>query len=137
MTREEISEYNKLCAEFLGYKYFPYPNVNSGWRKEQGHLKLSEYYLARTTKDLKFHSDWNMVIRMVEAIEKLNFVVEIITNTCLIQSNDGSYSESTNCMLDCSYEEYSEANSKKQSVVKAVYEFLKYYNNENGSINLI
>lgn len=71
MTHEEILDFNKRCALFMGYKYFPYPAEDSGWRKEKGHLKLLNYYLGRTTKDLHYHSDWNWIMEIVSAIEKL------------------------------------------------------------------
>lgn len=122
MTREEILEYNKLCAEFLGYKYFPYPNVNSGWRKEQGHLKLSEYYLARTTKDLKFYSDWNWIMRMVDSIETKGYDVFL----------NGLYCRITDSGLTNFEIESDRVKNKKQAVIQAIYEFLKYYNNENN-----
>src|SRR6188508_1633665 len=64
-TEQEIIEGNKILAEFEGYKYYPHPNKDAGWRKETGHLKIGKgYYLARTHKDLKYHLDYNDFMRV-------------------------------------------------------------------------
>ena len=60
MTKQEIENYNRLCAEFLGWKKHekfnpPYfTSENGGWWE----------------KELKFHSDWNWIMIVVEAIER-------------------------------------------------------------------
>ena len=67
-SREIIENGNTLIAKFMGYEYYPHPNHNAGWRKEKGHIKLSGYYLARTTKLLRYHQSWSWLIRVIEKI---------------------------------------------------------------------
>lgn len=68
MTEKEILEYNKKCAEFLGFKYKNqskfwaiYPLDNNSYLRQLGYVRMD---------NLKFHSDWNWIMEVVEAIEK-------------------------------------------------------------------
>ena len=130
MTPDEILDYNKRCAEFLGvdvnYSTEVYKDSKSTLRQYIHNMPKSE--------SLKFHSDWNWIMEVVKAIEKLNFAVEINSDTCVIQSNDGEYSESSNCMVNCSYEEYSTHSSKKEAVVQAINQLLIWYNENNRRV---
>ena len=79
-------EGNKLLAEFLGYKYYPHnhPDLknsrDAGWKlniKASSMLKQNpllglprEAYLCRHHKGLKYHSDWNHLMKVVDKIEK-------------------------------------------------------------------
>ena len=89
-----IIENNKLIAEFMGYKYFPFNSKLKkkrfkwlGWRKDKLSLpkgctigKIGErYYLDRRHKDLKFHEDWDWLMPVVEKINKLEDGVEKIS----------------------------------------------------------
>ena len=76
-----MTENNKLFAEFLGYKYYPHPLPNCGWRKENCNIspKLNKQgkvgerdYLCRLHKDLAFDTDWNWLMQVVEKIESLD-----------------------------------------------------------------
>lgn len=62
MTTEEILEYNKMCAKFLGYKRNSNDtydiiciNEGFGW-----HLET-----------MKFHSDWNWIMEVLIKIKKI------------------------------------------------------------------
>ena len=75
MTQEEILDYNKLCAEFLGWEYIDkdqhsqaYENYG-WWVKRIYHNNID----ARNNcnwkgfnQNLKFHSDWNWLMEVVE-----------------------------------------------------------------------
>jgi hypothetical protein len=71
MTQEEIIEFNKRCAKFLGINsiesqgilYTHIPNVHN----QQTKLKEGVNY-----KLLKFHSDWNWIKSVLEKISSLN-----------------------------------------------------------------
>ena len=75
MTQEELLEYNKKCAEFLGLKrgwwisqQKPLTDDKKQWCDLDGKTFLdSKVYFD---KDLKFHSDWNWIMEVVEAINK-------------------------------------------------------------------
>ena len=134
MTQEEILQYNKLCAEFLGYKYYPYPNKDTGWRKNKGHLIFGKsYYLGRTTKHLQFHSDWNWIMEMVEAIEKLydhpNKEINVDIRPGQIEIFQRPYRLESNDYHEVIYLGDGYINgSKKEAVVEAINQFLIWYN---------
>lgn len=78
MTPEEILEYNKRCAEFLDYVLIT-PEMRRDstieWKygywehKDKANVHTSEKVLGRDGY-LSFYSDWNWIMKVVEAIEK-------------------------------------------------------------------
>ena len=128
MTQEEILEYNKMCAEFLGIKLEDTYPIN--W-KEFKHLFNS------FEKSLKFHSDWNWIMEVVEAIEKLGHNFTVTCNEVYIDSNILSSRNVINGGVMNSHDEKyfptiiqvtEEFFSKKQAVVQAINQFLIWYN---------
>lgn len=108
MNKKEIFEYNKRCAEFLDLH-----------RDEE----VAIYKMTAYPYDfLKFHSDWNWIMEVVEAIEKLGYNrrVDIDSSHVLIQ-----YKEWYTLV---------QKDSKKEAVVQAINQFLIWYN-ENSSQN--
>lgn len=80
MTKDQILNGNKLMAEYLGYKYYPYTEPYGkdrvvGWVKPRSHPIMPEFYLGRSHNDLDFNTNWNNLIRVVEKIERDNNVV--------------------------------------------------------------
>ena len=61
MTQEEILQYNKRCAEFLGWDYNKFMDR---WNEED----FQHEYFNTNSIDLKFDSDWNWIMDVVEAI---------------------------------------------------------------------
>ena len=108
MTQEEILEYNKMCAEILGYK-------NKG-------MKNLEMWVSNktpngvNTNELQFHSDWNWIMEVVEAIEKIEVqeTIKEIPNMELERR--------LGRLLDLPIY------TKKEAVVKAINQFLIYHN---------
>ena len=107
MNQQEILEYNKRCAEFLGYEIsenkecFKLPTKN-GW------INLNI-----------FHSDWNWIMEVVEAIEK----VADWTLECLNYS-DGSRNYQMMIPLSNTNVIFKD---KKEAVVQAINQFLIWY----------
>ena len=87
MNEQEILEYNKRCAEFLGWKYSQnYESFNEFdniWEKETDgvwykesdrienpkgyelyYVKVNGFYLKDYNYILKFHSDWNWIMEV-------------------------------------------------------------------------
>jgi len=63
MKEFNLEEYNKMCSEFLE------------WEFQHGYYNpdhLHEYSF-KTTEDLKFHSDWNWIMEVVEKIKTLPY----------------------------------------------------------------
>lgn len=92
MNKSEITEGNKLMARFLGYEYFPLNNPcekhgskNVGWLKPNSYPIIPDYYLGRSHKSLRFDTDWNWLMRVVNLIES-NFStsISVTKNTCIV-----------------------------------------------------
>lgn len=72
MTREEIIKYNKRCAEFLIpdnnsiYYYLPKFGL---YLNRYGEVYYEEVFKI---DEMKFHSDWDWIMEVVEAIEKVS-----------------------------------------------------------------
>lgn len=150
MTKKEILEYNKLCAEFLTI-YEEKENELQAY-PEQQYSPLCSYANSAYSFDkednvittvwgyCKFHSDWNWIMEVVEAIEKLDFSktgyswedeygihynnegtsVEIGNNTCFIYENLAL--DPIHVYVDV------KAETKKKAVVQAINSFLIWYN---------
>lgn len=119
MTQEEILGYNKRCAEFLGaepispktkYSYFDF---GEDWNTDFPFLFQQTVH----SNMLKFHSDWNWIMDVVEAIE-----------------NKVAWVNIKGCAVDISTIANTSASSKKEAVVEAINKFLIWYN-ENKSKN--
>jgi PAS domain-containing protein len=109
ITKDEIKDYNKRCAEFLGWELFEAKSANH-WEST-----------------LQFHTSWNFIMKVVDAIESTydsfggNFGVYIYPNLCTI--------ESTNLRLDTENPRYNYYNHcmgefRKEVVVNAINQFL-------------
>lgn len=131
-TKEEILEYNKKCAEFLGYELIT-PQMrknpeqwkdNSYWEhKNKANVHTSKKVLGRDGY-LSFHSDWDWIMEVVEAIEQLKFRVEITSISCCIYKNS---------VLKSSFHGIKDKSSKKEAIVQAINQFLIWYNNEKSN----
>lgn len=125
MTQEEILEFNKRCAEFLKI-----PNLKDykgdAWDfKRTGHL----IYTIRTS-ELRFHSDWNLIMEVVEAIEKIGetserygVIVDITTTHVNIRYSN-IRGRSSNFIVDFKLQ----PSDKKDAVVSVMNDFLIWYN---------
>lgn len=126
MTQEEVFEYNKRCAEFLGLKRGwwihqekPLTENKKQWWDIDGKTFLGTkvYY----DKNLQFHSDWNWIMEVVEAIEKLGYKFQFGWNiTALI-----SLVPNTPAKIALIENE-----NRKEAVVQAINQFLIWYNGQ-------
>lgn len=114
----QVLEYNKMCVEFLGVDntlscyYLPKFGL---YKNSYGEIYYEEVFKE---DELKFHSDWNWIMELVEAIESFNssmtlFIIE--DERCHVDSQLGWH-------IDVG------TSSKKEAVVQAIYNFLKWYN---------
>jgi hypothetical protein len=111
MTQEEILEYNKMCAEFLGVDI----NFSTEVYKDSKSTLRQYIHGKPKSEPLLFHSDWNWIMEVVEAIEKIYHIqgVEINGNCCLIKTYTFHKHRSE---------------TKKEAVVQAINKFLIWYN---------
>lgn len=114
VNKEEIEAGNKIIAEFIGLKP---TNMEGCWgtceylnNNPNSTLPCSVPY----TDYLYFDNSWDWLMEVVSKIEKLNFEVIIIYESCKIGDIVEIYSNT----------------SKIESVWKAVVEFIKYYNEQ-------
>jgi hypothetical protein len=116
MENKEVIEYNKKCAEFLGYKNTTPNDVDFNIYEKDGRPLIELI-------GMKYHSDWNWIMEVVEAIEKLSFSTSLtnkLFNIMKVEERIGTTigSSSNSCL------------SKKEAVVQAINEFL-IWNNES------
>lgn len=112
-------EDNKLIAEFMGF--VESPTTNKYWTK-----RSSEGFGIGELVDLKFHTDWNWLMEVVEKIESLT---DINSNGCfmLLESIGFNakfiFDDGTRILKD------SKGETKFGAVYNACVEFIKWYNN--------
>ena len=144
MNKKEITEYNKRCATFLGAIYSEHAKAwgfinakNIGSKMFDGIMYHNVIEAERFKTELKFHSDWNWIMEVIEAIEKLGFATKIDHNYCI--SNYGcdrcEIDTKENALFqDCDEEEESIASeltkSKKIATTEAINQFLIWYNEQ-------
>ena len=117
-------EFNRLCAEFIGLEchepsgYWTLPTFmdGDGW----------------TMTDMKFHSDWNWIMEVVEKIEKLDRVDKRvyfkISGGEVFLTVLEDFQEATYQFL---YQENGYiSDSKKEAVIQAIWQFLNWYNEQ-------
>ena len=122
-------EYNKLCAEFLGMY-----QTDDGRYWEETDNSLTNWYV----EELRFDYDWEYIMPIVEKIEDLktetsSFKFYINPKSVIIRedknysfeigdrgtSSEPLYFNGSKCIT---------GKSKKEAVVKAIWEFLNWYN---------
>ena len=102
------TENNKIIAEFMGMKPHNKNDLEGFWTNT---IKVHEF---NNVMNLKFHSDWNWLMEVVEKIESLgNFNVSIEFGNCTIS---GTFTVSkTN-------------KTKIEAVYNACLAFIEWYN---------
>lgn len=134
MNKQEIENYNRLCADFLGWEQ--YLDVNErfygNWKPN---TTLEKPWGIRVER-LFFDSDWNWIMEVVEAIEKNKYLLDkerpyyltIDNNYCGIFFNrwndKGKDFNGTKQIVSI------KGNSKKEAVVEAINQFLIWYNSK-------
>lgn len=131
---KNIVESNELIAEFMGEfdKILSTGNIHS-WSDAPFYYTTEdtkEKVIKNISKYSKYSKDWNWLMKVVDKIESLvlnddnSFNVTIgATNYCVIQDSYGEIYENT---------EDSEE-TKLLTVYKAVIKFIKWYNKQNKS----
>ena len=129
MNQQEILEYNKRCAEFLGAIYSNHAKAwgfgnakNIGTMKFKGTEFKDVIQAERFEKVLQFHSDWNWIMEVVDAIEKLGGEYYLGNKSFAISytlSEGNWYAEDTIVKTD---------RPTKEAVVQAINQFLIWYN---------
>lgn len=119
----ETQENNKLIAEFMGY-------IDNGC-SEEGFLINPVTNYDEEICELKFHSDWNWIMSVVEKIETLNYDFKILGgNWVIITDIDPDRNEGEEII------EIGGKESKLKAVHTAVIEFIKWYNKQEEDLKI-
>lgn len=85
-------------------------------------MEISEDYIDFNLDELNYHSDWNLLMLVVEKIESMGYMVDIKNNWVVIHK-DG---QSVVVRIE-------EGKTKKEDVYEGIVEFIKWYNlNKNN-----
>jgi hypothetical protein len=145
MTNQERKEYNINCANFLNWIYVSsidlkenkYPQLNeAGWYKfipKVAHAKLHySYYIGRSNHDLKFDSDWNWIMEVINKAEDVQTVGQRVyfdINPFKISVYCSGVLEKNLTSLSFTLEgTHLKREDKKEAVISAINQFLIWYN---------
>ncbi len=125
-------EYNKICAEFMKIQYselhkgeLTTSQSESEWMCTYANLQYEDarddFPFLKPMDYLKFDSDWNWIMEVVEKIESI-YAVSII----------GSHTMTHVCSIFLGNNEskIGRGNSKREAVIRAIWEFLNWYNQQ-------
>ena len=114
MEQKWIDQFNEKCLNFLNRKL---EEMQFSYIEERTNI---ECYREMTIQDLKFHSDWNWIMEVVEKIETLDFEVSITFGASHIWTKN-----SFNCITNNSKGENFD---KKRSIIQAIDQFIDWFN---------
>jgi hypothetical protein len=142
MNQQKILEYNKRCAKFLNRD-----DLLTKWERRELNLNLykdkiplSNINILHPEPNEKFHSDWNWIMEVIEAIEKLNYIVIITTSPTIserwtlyrISIQENKISSVFNNKFIINYESnYNNNETKKEAVVEVINQFLIWHEQNN------
>lgn len=120
----EITEGNKLIAEFMGYE------------SDETHVRKDDEKRTRhLITELKYHTSWDWLMPVVEKIEKIKpkkdgdvgMLISIESNLCKIELGGQQipYEDYTENM---EFECWEQGETKIQATWQAVTKFIKWYN---------
>ena len=127
MKQDELNKRNSDIAIMLGYvNTTPTDKDFNIFENKQKPFTAIPRLIE--TMSMKFHSDWNWLMEVVEAIEKLGY--ESLTG-----GSEYYYPEKGMRCIQSFIKDnitiYQEAKSKKEAVVQAINQFLIWYNEHN------
>ena len=102
------TENNKIIAEFIGWEI-----NNELWINDK------KVFVQYTDQSLKFNSDWNRLMEVVEKIEKLKYFIQIDSIGVVISKEKKIITVSDN-------------RYKIEAVYNACVEFIKWYNKQEN-----
>lgn len=128
----KIEESNKLIAEFLGWKYnskktvitYPFDDDNEFYGR---HHKVG---------NLHFHRDWSWLMQVVEKIESLkinDYGIRVFIDSSKVGILVSHYGKGS-IWRHVEFNHNSPESAKIQLLYICVLEFIKWYNDQEGSI---
>lgn len=122
MNEEELKEDRKLILDFLNWETY----------ELKSHIHSPELQFSTTMykvplkfnlpfNHLRFHDDWNLLMLVVEKIERLSFEVSFVLSRCRISKLPWAHGE---------YWVNVEEDTKIKAVYESVINFIKWYNTQ-------
>ncbi len=132
-----ITDNNKLLAEFLGWEnHLKNKGITKVYINNEEYIQDWEYFdveknILITPIEMKFHTDWNWLMQVVEKIETISlneenysFYFGISTQGVLIMSK-------TKTGYPTQIVDIEKTGTKLKAVYNACIEFVKWYNEQN------
>ena len=119
---KNIVENNKLIAEFMGLSYCK-KHLYEGWYKNHEHNhRLCDF------NGLKYHSDWNWLMGVIEKIESLPAMKD--NGNFFFEIHQDSVTVFNSTRMDIVIEVIGQG-SRINNTYQAVIEFIQWYNQQN------
>lgn len=107
------TENNKIIAEFMGKKELITEEQFLAMEHKAHNPTIVEY--------LKYDTDWNWLMEVVEKIESFDYTIDITSSTVYINHSDDEFKQIWG---------FSATYCKKEAVYNACLEFIKWYNKQ-------
>jgi hypothetical protein len=119
---ENLTENNKLIAEFMGLAYSTKYQYEGWYKNANFNNRICDY------DGLKYHSSWDWLMPVVEKIESLSFVISFEIGRKYVEIKP------VRELRDCFY---IEGKTKIEAVYNACVEFIEWYNQKNDLSNKV
>jgi hypothetical protein len=137
-----VEEKNALLIKFMGYEFVTigywgqsdetqWQRDNDEWMEKNDLNNVGDYLINKDTnhiieleyEKIDYDKDWKWLMAIVKKLETMGYVIVIVGNTCLIQSDD-VYSGAIS--YHKGYSDKVEGESKEEATFEALYKLLKY-----------
>lgn len=138
ITQEWITQFNKKCLDFTERRL---EDMEFSYIEEMTNI---ECYREMTIQDLKFHSDWNWIMEVVEKIDSLKTETSKfsfhIYNTFVVISEDRNYvyekgdgGRRTGPLHINNGKHQIFGKNRKEATLQAIDQFIDWYNKQKES----
>lgn len=155
MSDKQIIDSNKMIARFMGYEYYPWNHIDSpykdgikhyddwsGWKSNVDVRSMTKInmihgisgkYLCRFHTDLRYNTDWNRLMEVIDIIEKID---TIGISSVFLTRTPIKYTMHIYSKMDDNSTLFLASGEHKDSKIMAHYEcvvnFIKWFNEESG-----
>lgn len=134
MSDQEILDYNQRCVEFLGYKHYPKVSPNDKVKEEHSKFRYFKPFREEESQNgeiifinnLKFHSDWNCIMEILNKVASLDYGWKITSKYVNIYSHSGDPKGKFDCKFSINCPE-----NVVLDTIKTINQFLIWYKENN------
>lgn len=125
LDKKEILEYNKRCAEFLGWEYDS--------KHDDYEPTDCKFGSAKYLSDMQFHSDWNWIMEVLKGITKIGYNWELIDFKGTVKEEKFMKCSIFDLQLNTPFIKFTyESADEKEAVTEAINNFLIWYNDNTN-----